>query len=352
MSATRGRLARLPTEQRSALLSVFVAVTLLALKLTLGLISHSLGLIAEAIHSATDLLAALLTLFAVRVAVRPADEEHPFGHMKAEHLSALAEGSVLAIASLAIVAEAVSRLAGGAVAVETQWYVIAVPAIAIVLDASRWLVSARVARRAHSAALEANALHFASDLFGSAAVLVGLLLVRAGNDGADSIAALVVAALVLLSAGRLMRRNVQSLMDSAPHGAEEAARAAVERVDGALSVPRLRVREAGGRHFADVVIGVAPGTDVAGGHAIASAVETAIGEALPGSDVVVHVEPDTRPARDAPLVREGPPTLTATIALAQDVDPERAAALAAEIERELRAAHGEIAEVTVFSERR
>ncbi|MHB1469855.1 MAG: cation diffusion facilitator family transporter, partial [Solirubrobacteraceae bacterium] len=217
------RARELPAQQRTALVSVLVALVLVALKLIVGLVSHSLGLIAEAIHSASDLVAALLTLFAVRVAVRPADEDHPFGHMKAEHLSALAEGAMLVIASFAIVAEAVSRLTSGSTSVEAQWYVLAIPAIAIVLDASRWLISSRVARREASPALQANALHFAGDLLGSAAVMIGLMLVRAGHAGADSIAALIVAALVLLSAGRLMRRNVQSLMDSAPAGAEEAA---------------------------------------------------------------------------------------------------------------------------------
>lgn len=288
----------MPAQQRTALISVLVAVVLVALKLSVGILSHSLGLIAEAIHSATDLVAALLTFFAVGVAVRPADTEHPFGHGKAEHLSALGEGAVLVLASIGIAVEAVTRLTGGSHAAEATWYALAVAGIAIVLDATRWLSSKRVAKRKLSPALQANALHFALDMVGSAAVLVGLLLVRAGNESADSIAALLVAALVLFSAGRLMRRNVQVLMDSTPPAAQRTAREAIEGVEGAVSLRRLRMRESGGRHFADVIVTVPAGTDVAFGHEVASAIERAVEQALPGSDVVVHVEPhaeDERP---------------------------------------------------------
>jgi cation diffusion facilitator family transporter len=281
------------SQQRTALASVIAAGALVALKLVVGLLAHSLGLVAEAIHSATDFVAALLTFFAVGVAVRPADREHPFGHGKAEHLSALGEGAVLVLASLVIAAEAIRRLSDGAQHVDTSWYVLAVVAAVIVVDAGRALASRRVAQREHSAALSANALHFTLDMVGSIAVLLGLLLVRAGYPQADSIAALLVAALVLFSAGRLMRRNVQVLMDSAPSNATlETARAAIEGISGPVSLRRLRMREVGGRHFADVVVGVPSGADVVQGHALASAIEDAIERALPGSDVVVHVEPD------------------------------------------------------------
>jgi cation diffusion facilitator family transporter len=131
-------------------------------------------------------------------------------------------------------------------------------------------------------------------MVGSMTVLVGLVLVRAGYPRADSIAALLVAGLVLFSAGRLMRRNVQVLMDSAPSRAtQEAARAAIEGIAEPMSLRRLRMREVGGRYFADVVVGVPSGADVVQGHAVASAIEEAIERVLPDSDVVVHVEPDT-----------------------------------------------------------
>ena len=163
--------------------------------------------------------------------------------------------------------------------------------VVIAVDLSRSIVSWRAARRYESAALEANAMHFAGDLGGSAAVLVGLILVRAGYAQADSIAALFVAVLVLVAAGRLMRRNVDVLMDRAPADVEAAARQAIEALAPPVDLRRLRLRQAAGRTFADVVIGVQPGAAVAQGHAVADLVEGAVERALPESDVVVHVEP-------------------------------------------------------------
>lgn len=171
------------------------------------------------------------------------------------------------------------------------WWTFAVLGVVIVIDLARALVSVRGARRYRSAALAANALHFAGDFGGTAAVLIGLLLVRAGYQQADSAAALFVAVLVLVAAGRLMRENVDVLMDRSPVQAEVAARRAIESLAPAVDLRRLRLRTAGGRHFADVVIGVQPGAAVAQGHAVADAVEAAVEAALPGSDVVVHVEP-------------------------------------------------------------
>ena len=279
-------------QRRIALGSVVAACVLIALKLTAGLASDSLGLVSEAVHSGTDLVAALLTLFAVGVAVRPADRGHPFGHEKAEHLGALAEAAILTIASLVIVWRAVERLTGDAhPQVDAAWWTFVVIAVVLAIDLARASVSLRGARRHRSAALQANALHFAGDFGGTLAVLVGLLLVRAGYDQADSAAALFVATLVLVAAGRLIRDNVDALMDRAPAEAHSAAQRAIEAINPPVDLRRLRVRRAAGRHFADVVIGVQPGAAVAQGHALADAVEAAVEDALPGSDVVVHVEP-------------------------------------------------------------
>ncbi len=279
-------------QRRTALVSVGAAFGLLALKLGTGLATHSLGLISEGLHSGTDLVAALLTFFAVGVAGRPADPGHPYGHGKAEHLAALAEAGILVLASLLIVLRAISRL------IETRpphvhaaWYALAVAGIAIAVDIGRTAVSWRAARRYASPALQSNALHFGSDFAGSTAVLVGLVLVRAGYQFADAVAALFVAVLVLGAAGRLIRRNVDVLMDRAPADAHEAARAAIEKIEPAIDLRRLRLRQAAGRHFADVVIGVSPEAAVGQGHAAADAVEAAVHRALPESDVVVHVEP-------------------------------------------------------------
>jgi cation diffusion facilitator family transporter len=279
-------------QRRAALTSVLAAATLVVLKLSVGLETQSLGLLSEALHSGTDLVAALLTFFALRVAERPADVQHQYGHGKAEHLAALAEATILVGASLLISARALQRLFGTAEsAVDPAWYAIVVMLVVIAIDASRVTVSWRTARRYDSAALASNALHFGSDLAGSGAVLVGLLLARAGYSGGDSIAALFVGVLVLLAAARLIKRNVDVLMDRAPAAAEAAALAAIAELRPAVDLRRLRMRQAGGRQFADVVIGVSPGAAVGQGHAVADAVEEALERALPGSDVVVHVEP-------------------------------------------------------------
>jgi cation diffusion facilitator family transporter len=279
-------------QRRTALVSVAAAAGLIALKLGAGLAAHSLGLISEALHSGTDLVAALLTFFALGVAGRPADPGHQYGHGKAEHLSALAEAAILVAASLLIAWRSITHLLGATeIRVEATWYALLVIAIVIVVDLTRTLVSWRAGRRFGSAALQANALHFGSDLAGSGAVLLGLLLVRAGYARADAAAALFVAVLVLLAAGRLMKRNVDVLMDRAPADAEEAARQAIAAIEPPVELRRLRMRQAAGRQFADVVITVSPGAAVGQGHAAADRVEAAVHDALPGSDVVVHVEP-------------------------------------------------------------
>src|SRR5215216_5643488 len=169
-------------QRRTALVSVVAACALVAIKLVTGIATGSLGLISEALHSGTDLVAALLTFFAVGIAGRPADPSHAYGHGKAEHLGAV--GAVL-------------RLVGGSGGdVEAAWWALAVVGIVIVVDAGRATVSALASRRYGSAALQASALHFASDLVGTSAVMAGLLLTRAGYPKADAVAALFVAALV------------------------------------------------------------------------------------------------------------------------------------------------------------
>jgi cation diffusion facilitator family transporter len=279
-------------QRRTALFSVLAAAALIGLKLGTGLATGSLGLLSEAVHSGTDLIAALLTFFAVGVAVRPADTGHQYGHGKAEHLAALGEGAILVLASFAIVWRAIVRLtASGHATVHAKWWALLVIGIVIVVDVLRTTASSRAARKYASAALSSNALHFASDLAGSVAVLIGLALVRAGYGNADSVAALFVAVLVLGAAVRLMRRNVDVLMDRVPADAERVARRAIGRIEPAVELRRLRMRQAAGRHFADVVIGVSFDSAVGQGHAAADAVERAVQAALPQADVVVHVEP-------------------------------------------------------------
>jgi cation diffusion facilitator family transporter len=357
--------------RRTALASVIAALALIALKLVTGLVTGSLGLLSEAAHSGTDLIAALLTFFAVGVAERPADPGHQYGHGKAEHLAALGEGAILVGVSLVIAWRAVARLAGNAPSdVHAAWYALLVLGVVIVIDLSRTVVSWRAAQRYESAALASNALHFGSDLAGSAAVLVGLVLVRAGYPDADAAAALFVALLVLIAAARLMRRNVDVLMDRAPAEADEAAHAAIARLEPPVDLRRLRMRQAAGRYFADVVIGVSPDAAVGQGHATADRVEDAVQRALPESDVVVHVEPvsDEAAIRErahaaalgVPQVREvhnvsvlsvdSGTELSLHLKLPGDLSLERAHEIAEEVERAIVAAVPEVASVQTHIE--
>ena len=291
-------------QRRTALASVVAATVLIAIKLVTGLAAGSLGLVADAAHSGTDLVAALLTFFAVGVATKPADAGHLYGHGKAEHLAALAEAGFLVLVSIGVGALAVARLAGWIeLEVEPAWWAFAALALVVVIDLSRTVVSYQAAQRHSSAALFSNALHFGSDFLATIAVICGLIAARAGFPEGDSIAALFVAVLVVLAAARLIRRNVDVLMDRAPADAVEAAYDAIGRLDPPVAIRRLRLRQAGGRTFADVVIGVSPGAAVGQGHAAADRVEEAVQRALPGSDIVVHVEPAASEAEIRERVR-------------------------------------------------
>jgi cation diffusion facilitator family transporter len=280
-------------QQRTATISVAAAVFLVTVKLVTGLATGSLAFLAEAVHSGTDLVAALLTFFAVRVALRPPDREHHYGHGKAEHLAALGESAFLMLVSLFIAFESVRRLIDGGSGhdIEVTWWALTVLGIVIVVDASRALTSFRTSRRYGSAALAANALHFTSDLAGSVAVLIGLLLVQAGQPSADAAAALFVAVLVVLAAVRLAKGSIDVLMDRTVADADERIRAALAQAGEDVEVRRVRVRQAGGRHFVDLVVGVPMDAGVTQAHAVADRVEEVVERALGGADVVVHMEP-------------------------------------------------------------
>ena len=280
------------SQQRTALISVGAAIVLIAVKLGTGLATGSLAFLAESAHSATDLVAALLTLFAVRVAVRPADDDHQYGHGKAQHLAALGESAFLVLVSLVIGFLAARRLAdGGGHGIDVTWWAIAVLGLVIALDASRMVISHRASRRHSSAALAANALHFGSDLAGSLAVLVGLVFVQAGYPSADAVAALVVAVLVIAAAVRLARQSVDVLMDRSTAESHAAVEAALAAVDDRFVVRRVRARHAGDSHFVDLVVGIPPDAQITQAHATADDIEAAVERQLPNTDVMVHVEP-------------------------------------------------------------
>ncbi len=281
-------------QQRTTVVSIITASSLMVLMLGVGLATASLGLISTGIESTGDVVAAVVTFFAVRLGARPADESHPFGHRRAENLSALAEASILLGGGVVVVIEAVQRLIGGSDSLTARWYVFAVIGLAIVVNLMRAGVAARSAKRYASAALRSNSFHFASDVGGSIAVLVGLIAVRAGFRDGDAISALIVASFIFTAAGRLIVENGQVLMDSAPVQAQAVARNAIAALGPDVELDRLRLRESGGRYFADVVVAIPPGQAVVEAHTTANAVEEAIEQVLPHSDVVVHVEPRLR----------------------------------------------------------
>lgn len=289
-------------KRRVAMTSLCAAILLTGTKLGVGLWTNSLGLLSEAAHSGLDLVAAAATLWAVRVADQPADGEHTYGHGKVENLSALFETALLVLTCGWILREAAGRLLGGRPAeVDANAWAFAVVVLSIVVDVSRSRALGRAARRHHSQALEADALHFATDVWSSLVVLVGLGAVRAadawsvpGLRHADALAAAAVALIVIGVSWRLGRRAVDDLLDAVPRDLPQRIGEAA-RVPGVLAIRRVRVRRSGAHWFADVTVEADPGLDLGRAHDIANRVERSIGQHLPGADVVVHVEPETAP---------------------------------------------------------
>jgi len=281
------------TARRTALLSFLAALALVATKLLVGLATSSLGILAEALHSGLDAVAALLSLYAVGVAERPPDEQHQYGHGKAQHLAALSEAAILAAVAIWIGFEAVMRLRSGGGDVQPEWYAFVLLFGVLIVDAARWSVSFRTGTRERNAALLASAWHFASDFAGTTAVLIGLALVSAGYPRADAVAALTVAALVLVAAARLALRNIDALMDRAPSGLDRQIGQIAQAVPGVAEVRSVRVREAGGESFADVVIGVSRLEGLERSHQTMDQVEDAVRSQIGPSQVTVHVEPST-----------------------------------------------------------
>ncbi|MCS7261223.1 MAG: cation-efflux pump, partial [Anaerolineae bacterium] len=281
-----------------ALSSVVAAVFLTMMKLAVGLMTGSLGILAEAAHSALDLIAAGITFLAVRVSDRPADREHTYGHGKVENLSALFETLLLLGTCVWIIYEAVQRLLFGHHEIELSVWAFIVMGVSIVVDISRSRALSQAARKYHSQALEADALHFSTDVYSSLVVILGLVLVWAAEwlqlpwlQHADAVAAIGVAGIVMVVSWRLAQRAVESLVDGIPRGLHGQVMEAVSAVPGVLHVERMRLRRSGPETFADVTVQVGREAGFEAAHAIATATEEAVRSILPHSDVVVHVEP-------------------------------------------------------------
>ena len=287
-------------KRRATLVSVLAVFFLIALKVIVGLITGSLGVLAQAADSVLDMAAAVLVFFAVRAADRPPDVEHPYGHGKVENLTALAETLLLLATCAWIVYEAIQRLFFRPVAIEADVWGIGVMLLSIVtsIGLSTYLMS--VARRHRSQSLEGNALNFRTDVLSSSVVLLGLGLVwlshRLGPEWAwlekaDPVAALLVTLLVLRVSLQLGARAVDELLDAAPPGLVERVAAEVESVPRVLSVRTLRARQSGPAAFVDLTVGVDRSASLEEAHRIAKAVEERVLALIPEGDVVVHVDP-------------------------------------------------------------
>lgn len=289
-------------EKRSvAFLSVLAAVFLTGMKLAVGLLTNSLGILSEAAHSGLDLVAALMTLFAVRISDKPADETHHYGHGKFEGFSAFIEVILLVVTCGYIIYEAVERIIGKSVHVDVNVYSFAVMAISIGVDISRSRSLSRVAKKYKSQALEADALHFSSDIWSSAVVIAGLAAYKFfGLTLADSIAALAVAVLVIVVSVRLGIRTVNVLLDKAPPGMRQSIEEAVAQLPGAESLDSLRIRTSGVKTFVDMRLTLARGLSFTEAHRIASLAEKKISQLIPGADVIVHADPDSSSLKAVP----------------------------------------------------
>lgn len=289
--------------------SVLAAVGLTAFKGAVGLLTNSLGILAEAVHSALDLVAAFTTWVAVRAAGRPADAKHPYGHGKIENVSALFETGLLLATVVWIVWESVSRLLKPSSHVEVTWWSFAVMLTSIVVDVSRSRMLFAAARKHRSQALEADALHFSTDIWSSCVVVLGLGLLLLSRrvpalaflKHGDSVAALAVAGIVTWVAVKMGWRSLQALLDASPNGGEhETILREVGAMTSVTDVHDVRIRAAGGSWFVDMHVTVDGSLSVRESHAITEQIEERVRVILPGSDITVHVEPHAEPAAIEP----------------------------------------------------
>jgi cation diffusion facilitator family transporter len=284
----------------AALASVGTAVVLVSLKVFLTLATHSLGILSEALHSGLDLVAAILTYLSVHVSDQPADDRHLYGHGKVESFSAFMETGLLLLTAVYVIWEAFRRLLFHEVHIQPSLLAIGLLVLMAALDVARSRALARVARKHQSEALEADALHFSTDVWSTSIVIFGVACVWLGGrfglpwlSAADSLAALGVAGMIIWVGSRLGKRTLDALLDAAPPGLQQRVVQAISELEGVLAIERVRVRRAGNRHFVDVTISVPRTASFEHVHAISDAVERRIAEIVP-ADVMVHMEPRAR----------------------------------------------------------
>ena len=289
-------------KEKAALGSIAASAGLTAAKAVVGLLSGSLAILSEAAHSLIDLAATVLTYAAVRVSGKPADAEHQYGHGKVESVAALAETALLFILAVGVAFEAAQRLLGGhGYMVEATVAAFAIIAISIVVDFFRARTLSRIAEKTSSQALEADALHFSSDMWSSIAVLVGLGGVALGYSWADAAAAVVVAVFICIAGWRLGRRTIDALTDTAPAGVSERVTTIARSVPGVVSIERVRARPAGPVLFVEVAAGVSRTLPLDRVAAIKERLTRAIRDDIPEAEVTITTEPR---ALDDETIRE------------------------------------------------
>jgi len=305
MVLPRGFQAAIQEKKRAAVLSIGSAALLLCLKTFLVIRTESLGILSEALHSGLDLVAAIITFLSVRVSDQPADERHPYGHGKFENFSAFVETGLLILTAIYIIYEAFYRLFFHAVHIQPSLAAILILFGALAIDLTRARALNAVARRHTSEALEADALHFSTDVWSTLVVIFGVALVWVGNYWnlswlayADSIAGLAVAGVILWVGSQLGRRTLDALLDAAPSGLQEQIVSAIEQIEGVLRADRVRLRRAGNRYFVDATVSVARTANLEQVHALTDRIEKRVAQIVP-ADVLVHAEP--RAPRDEHL---------------------------------------------------
>ena len=278
--------------------SVLAAMAITLLKIVVAVSTGSLGILSEAAHSGLDLIAAIITFFSVRVSDLPADADHQYGHGKVENFSAFMETGLLLLTCVWIVYEAVRRIFYHHVEIEPSIAAFIVMFLSMCVDYWRSRALAKIAVKYDSQALEADALHFSTDIWSSGVVALGLFLVLIGRNyridwlrDADPIAALFVAGVVVYVSWRLARKTIDALLDAAPTGVRNRIIDAVSKVEGVLEIDRVRIRRAGNRYFADLSVGLARNVTSQRSEQVADAVTTSVHRILPDSDVMVHPSP-------------------------------------------------------------
>ena len=274
-----------------ALSSVVASAAMTIMKFVVGLMTGSMGIMSEAAHSALDLGAATLTYFAVKVSDKPADDDHPYGHGKIESVSALIETGLLFLTSAWIIYEAIHRMITKNIEVEATWYAFVVIIISITIDISRSRALSKVAKETHSQALEADALHFSSDIWSSCVVLIGLILVAFGIKGADAFAAIGVSIFVLVAGYRLGKRTIDVLIDTAPEGIADIVKGVIEEIGGVIGVEKVRVRPLGPSVFIEVEIKINRGFSIIKVDGLIQKAKEAIQLKVAGAEIVIHAKP-------------------------------------------------------------